>query len=106
MVPSLSWLGPGDFLADAGIDAALFIELRVGDIRVGDAVLVGGDGVRLIPAGEALPSAYPESVLIMSSACGFGGSGFWTGLQRPAELVWICSEERARTGEGRDVFTE
>lgn len=62
--------------ADEGIDAALFMELRVGDMRVGDAVLTGGVGVLLTPAGEALPSAYPESVLIISSACGFGGSGF------------------------------
>ena len=71
------------------MEAALFIELRVGDMRVGDEVLIGGDGVLLIPAGEALPSVYPESVLIISSAAGRAGSGFWTGLERPLELVWV-----------------
>lgn len=82
------------------------MELSVGDMRDGDVVLIGGDGVLLTPAGEARPSAFPESVLIISSAAGRGGSRFWIGLERPVELVWIYREERTRTGEGRDVFTE
>ena len=81
------------------------MELSVGDMRVGEFVLIGGDGVPT-PADEALQSAYTESVLTISSACGRGGSGFWIGLERPVELVWICSEERASMGEGSDVFTE
>ena len=62
--------------ADVEIEAALLMELRVGDMSVGDSVLIGGDGVLVTPAGDARPSAYPESVLIISSATGLGGSGF------------------------------
>lgn len=61
----------------------------MGDMRLGDEVLIGGDGVLLTPAGESLPSSYPESVLIISSAAGRAGSGFWTGLERPLELVCV-----------------
>lgn len=88
------------------MEAALFIELSVGDIRVGEEVRIGGDGVLLTPAGEALPSPYPESVLIISSAAGRTGSGFWAGLKFPLELVLICSDDRTKTGDGIDVLIE